>query len=144
MEWLIILILAVLALAVWSLLDPDERRARQFRDELANRQPIDDTDLCRLYFSADMALEIPGYVRQSLATEMGYSAAKILPDDDLMFFWRDVDLVDVVRDWEGKFGIRITQEDASSAAKCTVRSFAELINRLWQNHFPLPNRPMQP
>jgi hypothetical protein len=60
---------------------------------------------------------------------MGYQAEKMLPDDDLMFFWADLDMVELVRDLEQEFGIEITRADAASVASCTIRAVTDLVAR---------------
>lgn len=132
MEWtaiVFVIVFTVLGVIVWALLDPDEQRSKYFNKLLASRAPVSDKELYDRFFGDDMPCDIPASVRRILAHYMDYPADKILPDDDLMFYWRELDLVDVFRDLEDEFSIRISQADLTVSA-CTVRSFSDLVQRL--------------
>jgi len=134
MGWVII-ILAVVGLLLSMLLHPDERRARFYEKQFSVRDALNDADLHRQYFTADMPLQTPARVRRILAEHMGYPADKILPDDDFMFYWREIDLEDVFKDLEEEFNISVTQSEIRNST-CTVRSLADLVNRLSKSPCP--------
>lgn len=126
--WIYFLLIIAIA-AAWMLLDPDTQQQRYFEKLLVERDPVDDVTLHRRYFDSKMAFDIPGRVRRVLATHMDYPAEEMLPDDDLMFYWRELDLTYVFQDLERDFKIRIDHTDLKHRA-CTVRGFSELVNDL--------------
>ena len=52
---------------------------------------------------------------------------KMLPNDDLMFFWYDLDMIEPIRDLEQEFGIVITQSDMNSVTACTIQAVSQLV-----------------
>jgi hypothetical protein len=128
MGWAVI-VFAVLVALLWTLFDPDERRRKSFELQLTVREPVNDSEVHQRFFGSNVPCTVAGSVRRILATHTGYPAAKILPDDDLIFFWRELDLVRVFNDLEEEFNIRITQSDIRRCT-CTLRSFVDLVVRL--------------
>jgi acyl carrier protein len=126
MGWAIAALLAVLF--VWVVLfHPDERRRRQYESLLASREPVTDEQLSQQFFNAgEIAPEIPGAIRTIFAKHMSYHAVKMLPDDDLNFYWNEIDMVDLVREVESRFGISISDLDAEHC-RCTIRSVSMLV-----------------
>ncbi len=121
---------AVLAGLVWLLvwrLDPNLRRGREYEAELATREPVSDEELVSRYF-ATCALdsEVPVRVRRVFAKHMAYPTQKLLPDDDLEFFWAELDMVELVEELESGFGIVITQAD-TERTPCTIRAVSLLV-----------------
>ena len=115
--------IAVAVLAVYF--GPAARKAGRFEAELAVRDPVSDEELFRRFFTAaDEFAHVPGPVRRSFAKHMEYPAEKMLPDDDLDFFWYDLDIVDVIRDLEAEFGIKFSAKDPAwtTLNKCTIRA----------------------
>lgn len=128
MGWAVI-VFAVLVALLWTLFDPDERRRKSFEQQLTAREPVNDAEVHQRFFGSNVPCSVPGSVRRILAAHMDYPADKILPDDDLMFFWRELDLVHLFNDLEQEFNIRITQSDIKDCI-CTLRWFVDLVIRL--------------
>lgn len=121
--------LAAIAVLVW-LLDPNLRRGREFTAALATREPVSDEELfARHYYPDEAFANLPGRVRRVFARHMGYPAEKLLPDDDLLFFWAELDMVDLIRDLESEFGIEITNADVATVPRCTIRAVSHLVSR---------------
>lgn len=122
-------VLAIVAVLFW-LFDPNIRRGRAFTAELAIREPMPDDELFGRHFAAEEAApDVPGRVRRLFALHTGYPADKLLPDDDLMFFWADLDMNDLICDIEREFGITIANEDAASVPACNIRAVSQLVFR---------------
>ena len=118
------LVLLVSLIVAWF--HPDEVEARHYSRILDNRKETDDEELFNRYFnSAAMAPDIPGRVRRIFAKHMYYAADKMLPDDDLNFFWNEADLEDVILDLQADFEIKIMSEDLTPP--CTIRTFCNLV-----------------
>jgi hypothetical protein len=119
---------AVVAVFVW-LFDWSFRRGRAFMAELTARLPVPDDKLFDQYFAnEEMGIDIPWRVRRIFAKHMNYPANKLLPDDDLSFFWNDLDMIDLIRDLELEFGIEFTDADISSVPNCTIRAVSRLVS----------------
>jgi acyl carrier protein len=129
-EWVALwLVIMITAAALSGYLHRDARQARRYEAELAARDPISDDGLFRQCFGAgEVAPDVPGQVRRVFAKHMDYPAEKMLPDDDLRFFWADLDMVELIRELEAAFGIEITDEDAERTA-CTIRAVAQTVSR---------------
>lgn len=131
MQWLAIVIaFGGFALLLW--LHPSERSARRFKALLKNRKPVADDELVRLFYAGQaLPPEIPAVVRSIFARHMGYAAEKILPDDDLSFYWNDLDQAELVAAIETRFDIEISDADAETT-RCSVRSVSQLVAKLRQ------------
>jgi hypothetical protein len=117
--WLLILLLIRL--------DPDLRRCWQYEAELATREPLSDAAMIRRYFAEDdIDLEVPAQVRWVFAKHTGYPAEKLLPDDDLAFFWADLDMAELIEELESGFGFTITSADLKRTP-CTIRAASHLV-----------------
>jgi hypothetical protein len=125
----VILVLLIALISVWF--HPDEQEARRYGILLSSRKETDDDELFTQYFtSVEIAPDLPGRVRQIFAKEMGYPAAKMLPDDDLSFYWNEMDLACVVRELETSFGIEFSNADLSlPCTPCTIRTFCNVVLR---------------
>jgi hypothetical protein len=55
-----------------------------------------------------------------------YPAEKLLTDDDLMFFWADLDPAVLFEKLESRFGISISREEAERPP-CTIRAVSLLV-----------------
>ena len=122
-------IFAVIAVLVWFL-DPNLRRGRVFTVELATREPVSNEELFARHYAPDeITYDVPGRVRRVFARHMDYPAEKLLPDDDLMFFWDELDMIDLIRDLEQEFGIEITKADVETVTSCTIRAVSHLVSR---------------
>jgi acyl carrier protein len=122
-------LLAVVCLLVF-LFDPNQRAERRYNQQLKERGPADDEELLEAYFSPEeVDRDIPGQVRAILAKHMAYPREKMLPDDDLLFFWYDLDAVDLMIEIEERFGIKINDTDAEQTA-LTIRDISRLVHRL--------------
>lgn len=121
----------VVCVAVWLLVwrfDPNVRRWREYKAELAVLQPTSDADLVSGYFAAGEAdPNVPADVRRVFAKHTGYPSAKLLPDDDLAFFWAELDMADLINELESSYGIAITDEDAERTP-CTIRAVSRLVS----------------
>jgi acyl carrier protein len=126
MGWAIFALLAALSV-LFAWFHPDERRERQYKSLLVSREPVTDGQLTQQFFNAgEIASEIPGAIRSIFAKHMSYPAVKMLPDDDLNFYWNEIDMVDLVREVESRFGIFISDLDAKHC-RCTIRSVSMLV-----------------
>ena len=121
---------AAAVVVVWRLvwwLDPDLRRDRKFETELLARELLtDDGMISRYYASDNVAPEVPAKVRRLFAKYMDYPAEKLLPDDDLTFFWVEQDMVELIKELESEFGITITDTLANQTS-CTIRAVSQLV-----------------
>lgn len=126
MQWVWIpLAIVVLVLVVW--LHPDERAERAYKQLIAGRKPIDDDELLKYFEPEEVAPDIPGSIRAMFARHMDYPAEKMLPDDDLRFYWNEIDAIDIVREIEAHFGIVITDQDTEQVRCCSIRSVSKLV-----------------
>jgi hypothetical protein len=124
----LLLLIAVVAVLV-GLLDPNLRRGRDYAKKLAAREAVTEDELFVRYFDEnDVTPDVPGRVRMLFAKHMGYRADKMLPDDDLMFFWYDLDMIELVRDLEREFGIAISDADLEGVSGCNVRAVSRLVS----------------
>jgi acyl carrier protein len=110
--------------------EPNLCAQRCYERQLKEREGVDDQDLLESYFSTEeMDPDIPGRVRGILAKQMGCTPEKMLPDDDLTFFWDDVDGIDLILELEDQFGMKINETDAERTAY-TIREISRLVHRL--------------
>jgi acyl carrier protein len=126
--------IAPASLAVVSVLayffDPNLRAERRYKTQLKERKPVVDEELFEAYFSEkEVARDIPARVRAIMAKHMQYPAERMLPDDDLTFFWYDLDGVVVIQELEEQFGIEITEADAERTVH-TIRDISHLVHQL--------------
>jgi hypothetical protein len=129
-NWFGFLALFIAVTAIVWFFHPGIRRERQFKAELAARESISDEELFRHYFASNgVAPDVPGRVRRIFAKHTQYPADKLLPDDDLMFVWHEMDSTDLVRDVDREFGIEITGAEAESVPHCSIRAVTELVSR---------------
>lgn len=130
MHWVIPLLMIVVltvAAALYAYWNYDARMRRRYEAEFATREQVNDDELFRRFFdSGETAPDVPGEVRRTFAKYMGYPAQKLLPDDDLSFFWAEMDMADLIRELETAFGIEITGEDAANTP-CTIRAVTSLV-----------------
>src|SRR6516165_8386764 len=100
---------------------------RQFEAELKDRESVPDEELVSRYFDERAtAANVPGEVRRVFAKHMGYPADKLFPDDDLTFFWAELDMVDLINELESVFEIRFCREELARTP-CTIRAVAILV-----------------
>jgi acyl carrier protein len=110
--------------------EPNLCAQRCYERQLKEREPVDDQELLESYFSTEeIDCDIPGRVRGILAKQMGYTPEKMLPDDDLTFFWDDIDSIGLILELEDQFGIKINDTDAEQSA-FTIREISRLVHRL--------------
>ena len=118
------LIAVGIAYAWWH---PSERQCRKFKRELAAREALSDSEMIFQYFAKDhLASEVPARVRESFAKHTGYPVEKLRPDDDLTFFWYELDLAPLVKELESQFGIKFTSEELERTP-CTIRDVSLLV-----------------
>lgn len=128
MSWLIAAFLNLVALLIHF--HPNERKARKYKAELLVRKCVSDDELYSRFFATrDIPPEVPGQVRRVFAEYMGYPADRMLADDDLSFFWHELDMADLFEELESCFGIEITAADTSLMPSCTIRGAADLVAR---------------
>jgi hypothetical protein len=115
------------ALICW--LDPTLKRLREFEAELDARAPLPDADLASPSIAeGDVPLDVLARVRQLFAKHMSYPPEKLLPDDDLGWWWAELDLYYLVKDLEREFGITIAPKDTATTP-CNIRDFSAMIAR---------------
>jgi len=120
------LLFAIIWLLAWRL-DPDLQRGREYEEELAIRKPLSDAEMIRQYFAADtIDPEVPVKVRRLFAKYTEYPVEKLLPDDDLGFFWADMDMVELIEELESGFDFKITSADLKRTP-CTIRAASQLV-----------------
>jgi len=118
--------LAAMIVVVWWL-DPNLRRGRKFEAELSVREPLPDAEMVSRYFASDnVAPEVPPMERRIFAKHTEYPAEKLLPDDDLTFFWVELDMVELLKELESEFGITITDALARHTP-CTIRAVSRMV-----------------
>ena len=111
------------------LVDPGERRWRAFERQMRARKPTNNEELAARYFADEgIAAEIPRGVRQIFAEQMGYDAVKMLPDDELGFYWNELDAVDLICEIENQFGVYFSDVDLEGAS-CTIRDVVRIVAR---------------
>ena len=132
-DWIKLIVGIAIAVAVIGLallhwwFDPDLRRWRAFDTEIEVREPVPDNEMISRYFAEDdVSPDVPANVRRIFARHMDYPAEKLLPDDNFAFFWAELDMVDLIRELESRFGIAITQADAEPTP-CTIRAVSTLV-----------------
>jgi acyl carrier protein len=109
--------------------DPNMRAQRRYERQLKEREPVDDEGLLEEYFlPEELDRDIPARVRGILAKHMGYPAERMLPDDDLMFYWDEVDAAELVLEIEERFGIKITEADTEHKM-FTIREISHLVHK---------------
>jgi hypothetical protein len=119
----VIVAAAVLA-GYWS---AGARRARDFEAKLAARPPLSDADLAERIFACGVTPELPGRVRHLFADNTGYAHDRLLPDDDLSFYWEDIDPTPLVETLEQEFCVTLP-EDRLVAIRPTIRALSILIH----------------
>lgn len=116
------------------------RPFRAFEKELKLRTPVPDDKLAALYFEGStIPPDVPVRVRRLFAKHTSYEFDRLLPDDDLMFFWEDLDGAPLIEDIEREFGVTISAVDAETT-KCTIREVAKLVERLRSANSTAPSR----
>lgn len=119
-------ILIFLLTALIKLLAVDQRYD-DFERTLATRIPLADDELFRRFFAVGEAAEdVPLRVRRLFAKHTQYPAEKLLPDDDLAFFWEEMDQGELIDDLEKEFDITISPEEATRNPG-TIRALALLV-----------------
>lgn len=58
-------------------------------------------------------------MRRLFAKHTGYPAEKLRPDDDLVFFWADLDVAELLRELEATFGIVLTDAEVERTRRTT-------------------------
>ncbi len=83
-----------------------------------------------------MTLEVLHYVRQWFAREFKVPSDKVLPGDDMAWFFdvAELDMSDEIKEWETRFKIVINQDDAAVRRWSTVRGIATVIKRSVDRH----------
>jgi acyl carrier protein len=122
-----ILVAVIVGIALFAWFDPDECARREYNKLMASRDPVSDSELLKYFNPVEMSSDVPGTIREMFARHMDYPAEKMLPDDDLNFYWNEIDMIDIVREIEEHFGITIYDKDAEKT-RPTIRSVSELVN----------------
>ena len=114
------------------------RRARAFKAEVVGRQPVPDAELADRYFAGGVSPDVPARVRRLFADHTGYPRERLLPDDDLSFFWEDTDPSPLVHALEEEFGVALP-DDRLAAIRPTIRDVVTLIEECRSpNRLPAP------
>ncbi len=121
-----LLVVGTIFVLIWRL-DPNQRRWRAFDAVLKGREPVDDVALVARFFPGeDLPADVPPRVRHVFARLMNYPADKLLPDDDLTFFWATVDGEPLLKSLGEEFGVTFTDKDDVKAVP-TIRAVSRLI-----------------
>lgn len=127
-QWVGFAALVVVSLLVWWV-DPSLRHLRRFAADLKDREPLSDAAMVSGFFAAtDIEPEVPAQVRLVFGKHMGYPAEKLRPDDDLEFFWAELDMSGLIKELESVFGITIMASEAAGTP-CTIRGVSLLVAR---------------
>lgn len=119
----------VLAFLLLVLLDADFRRERAFALEMRSRKPLEDAELVNRYYPTDSSAgAVAVEVRRIFASNTGYATKKLLPDDDLSFFWAEMDALELFLQLESTFQIKISEADAAHTP-CTIHAVTQFIVR---------------
>jgi hypothetical protein len=125
-----LLLLAVAAVFLWIciwIFHPDARRARAYDAELRERPAVSDYELFQSHFGGSgVPHDVPGKVRRFFAKELGYPAEKLLPDDDFMFMFNEIDAGPLIEALEREFRVTFTDDEVARTAP-TIRAVCLLI-----------------
>jgi acyl carrier protein len=136
-DWLYLLIAVVyFALLAWAL-DADCRAERRFFADLKLRPPVSDQELVTRYFGSQMPPEIPIRTRRILEQQFGFPVDRLLPDDDFMKLYEDLDLNNMALAFEEEFGLTLQNEDLERS-NLTLRTLSELVATKLQRQLPSP------
>jgi hypothetical protein len=123
------LVLFIVGLYTVLKIPPPKPYFRIFADELEKRRPVDDNELLSRFSEKDVTdPSVPKKVRKLLAKHTFLPANKLLPDDDLGFYWEKLPMDDFIADLEATFGIKITAADTEKA-DCTIWDISILVDR---------------
>jgi hypothetical protein len=118
----------VVCLLMWWL-DPNLRRQRKYEAELKDREPLPDEEMMTRYFATDDGpSKVPAQVRRVFARHMEYPPDKLLPDDDLAFFWAELDTAELIEELESEFKITISQAEAEQTP-CSIWAVSLMVAR---------------
>lgn len=125
-DWLYLLIGVVyFALLAWAL-DADNRAERRFFADLKLRPPVSDHELVTRYFGSQIPPEIPIRIRRILEEQFGFPVDRLLPDDDFMKLYADLDLSNMASEFENEFDLTLENEELESCNP-TLRGLSELV-----------------
>jgi len=103
---------------------------RHWSKVCCQRRPLNDCELYDNYFSnSNIPRELPGTVRSRLAEIAELPANKLLPDDDLWYFFRDLEGVEFFMKLESTYQIDIPNDEMATQAQMTVRWITEAVGR---------------
>jgi len=101
-------IFAIATIATWISFWPE----RKFRREVANREPLDDTQFFHeFYADTNVPADITCRLRPIYCKFFDLEVGKLRPEDrppEIV----DLDMIDLVRDIEAEFGVNISDKDA--------------------------------
>ena len=122
------LALGVTVAITWILLrlDPLLREQRVFEVKLRERAHLNDVLFAAEVGGGGEVYVAAARVRALFARHTGYPVAKLLPDDDLGFFWAELDAKELIDDFEREFGVAITKTEAERT-RCTIRAVTLLV-----------------
>ena len=121
---------AVIIAIVWLMqrFDPSLREQREFEAKLRERQPLNDEKFAVKIGNNDTVNDAASRVRKLFAKHTGYPGDRLLADDDLAFFWAELDGNDLIKDLEREFSLAISVQEAE-VTRCTIRAVTLLIMR---------------
>lgn len=128
-EWKIyVILIIVVASCLFAFFCSKARRYRRFNRLLSSRDAMSDEELLSTYYNiASMNSTVPCRVRLIVSCVTHYPMEKLLPDDDLTFYWDDYDLNTLINMFETEFGISITAAEFIKTP-CTIREMSRLVN----------------
>ena len=77
-------------------------------------------------------------MRNILAQHMRFPAAKLLPDDDFMRYWHELDAIDLITEIETAFGVKFSDADLERTRVVSIRTLLQLVQER------LPEKPASP
>jgi acyl carrier protein len=124
-----ILVAALIFWLAWKydwFLDAGER---EFNEAYRSRKPLSDDAMIELYFQdSPIDPNVAITVRKITAEQLQYERERLLPDDDFMFVFAEVDAIEFIMELEEAFDIEIPDSDSSKTPP-TIRAMAELVRR---------------
>ena len=124
-DWLILLLVLVVAVILATFVDPESRAERRYCKELKLRPPVSDEELVSRFFGPEMPPEIPIRIRRLVGTQLSLPVDRLLPDDEFMVVFGDLDFYELILEVEEVFGAIRDKYHINDPQ--TIRGLAELV-----------------
>lgn len=127
MEWYYFVPIVIAIGLLGAFLDPESRAERRYCNELKPRSPVSDEELVSRYFGSDMPPEIPIGIRRIVGTQLGIPVDRLLPDDEFMVVFGDMDFYELILEVEEEFGEIRDKYQINDPQ--TIRGLAESVHK---------------